>query len=62
MTKQVPVILAPNGFPWRAAIVGAAIVAIGIFGGTLWFPGAALGGIFIVSALVGLAGFAASLG
>lgn len=62
MSKPTPVILAPNGFPWRAAIIGAAIIAAGTLGGSLLFPAASLGGIFIVSGLIGLAAFSASLG
>jgi hypothetical protein len=57
-----PIILAPNGFPWRAAVIGIAVVAVGVLGGMAVFPAAAVGGLFIVSALIGLAVFAASLG
>ncbi|TNC98320.1 MAG: Membrane protein [Stygiobacter sp.] len=60
--KANPVILAPNGFPWRAALIGGAVIAVGVVGGMAVFPAAAVGGLFIVSALIGLAVFAASLG
>lgn len=60
--QSEPVPLAPNGFPWRAALIGAAVIGIGTLGGALAFPGAALGGVFLVSALVGLAAFSLSLG
>lgn len=60
--KASPIILAPSGFPWWAALIGLAVLASGIIGGTILFPGAAIGGIFIVSALVSIAAFAGSLG
>jgi hypothetical protein len=60
--KASPIILAPNGFPWRAALVGITVIVGGIVGGMILFPGAAVGGIFIVTALVGIAAFAGSLG
>ncbi|MBR9970537.1 hypothetical protein [Magnetospirillum sulfuroxidans] len=60
--KASPIILAPNGFPWRAAVVGVAVIVGGIVGGTILFPNAAIGGVFIVTALVGIAAFAGSLG
>ena len=60
--KASPIILAPDGFPWRAAVVGLAVIVGGIVGAIALFPGAAIGGIFIVTALVGIAAFAASLG
>lgn len=62
MSKPIPVILAPNGFPWRAAVIGAAVIGAGLLAGAALFPGANLGGVFIVSALVGLGCFAAALG
>ena len=61
MKKENPIILAPNGFPWRAALIGLAVVGAGSAVGHMLLPGQALGGIVIVCALVGIAAFAGSL-
>jgi len=62
MSKSNAVTLAPNGFPWRSLLIGLLALACLMGAGVMLFPKAALGGIFIVSALLSIAVFAALLG
>lgn len=56
------IVLAPRGFPWRSLLAGAAAiglcmtVAMGVVGA------ASAGGALVVSALIGIGVFAATLG
>ena len=59
--KANPIILAPKGFPWRSALIGGAVIGGGMALGRVLFPAQALGGIFILCAMAGIAAFAASL-
>jgi hypothetical protein len=56
------IILAPNGFPWRSALIGAVVTGIGMAIGLFVIGSGSVGGTFVVCALIGLAAFAASLG
>lgn len=62
MSKGNTVPLVPKGFPWRSALIGVVVVALLMGIGTMLFPKASMGGIFVVSALLGIGVFSASLG
>jgi hypothetical protein len=59
--KPQPIILAPDGLPWRSFLIGACVGGICFAAAISIFGQAAEGGAFIVSALVGIGAFAASL-
>jgi hypothetical protein len=56
------IILAPSGFPWRSAAIGAATILACMGVGLYGLGAASVGGTFVVSAMIGNAAFAASLG
>jgi hypothetical protein len=56
------IILAPNGFPWRSMAVGVAVILAGMGVGLYVLGAVSVGGTFVVSAMIGIAAFAASLG
>lgn len=62
MSKHNAISLAPKGCPWHSVLIGAVVIAVLMGAGRMLFPHASLGGIFIVSSLVGIGAFAASLG
>ncbi|MCA1907571.1 MAG: hypothetical protein LDL39_04335 [Magnetospirillum sp.] len=62
MSKSNATPLVPKGFPWRSLLIGFAVVALLMGIGTMLFPKASTGGIFVVSALLGIGVFSASLG
>lgn len=60
--KTAALILAPHGFPWRAAFIGVLVLQAAMAVGLLILGVTTLGGTFIVSAIIGIAAFAAALG
>lgn len=56
------IVLAPSGFPWRPAVIGITVLMVGLVVGLLILGATALGGTFVVSAMIGAAAFAAALG
>lgn len=60
--KTGSVILAPKGFPWHAAAVWVAVVAVGMLVGLNLMGAHSVGGVFVIAALFGNAAFAAALG
>ncbi|MBF0323797.1 hypothetical protein [Magnetospirillum moscoviense] len=56
------IILAPNGFPWRSLAIGIAVIFAGMGVGLYVIGAGSVGGTFVVSAMIGIAAFAASLG
>lgn len=60
--RSTPVILAPSGFPWRAAFIGLVVLEASMMVGLFVLGVGTVGGTFVVSALIGGAAFAAALG
>ena len=56
------IVLAPRGFPWRAIFVGLAVFALCMGAAFAVWGVAAGGGAMVVSGLLAIAAFAASLG
>lgn len=60
--KTKAIILAPYGFPWRAAFIGVMVLQAAMAVGLFLFGATTVGGTFVVSAIIGIAAFAAALG
>ena len=60
--REAPVILAKDGIPFRSILIWLVVTGGGMLAARYGLGSDSLGGNFVVSALVGNAAFAASLG